>query len=118
MDPPPGDADRGHPGGPRGLHVERRVTDVRGIRGRRAESLEPEQERLGARLVALGLVTADDDLEQAGQRQPGEGELDGRPAASPSPGRADVPRSFSVVSTSAIPPQNSSVSCSGSLCSR
>ena len=80
MDVAPGDGDRGHARGPGGPDVERRVADVGGRRGRRAEPLERQEQRLGIRLVALGVVARDDDVERAEEREHVERDLDGEAA--------------------------------------
>src|SRR5579862_2753343 len=57
-----------HPRRLRGADVERRVPDVGRLHGIGAEPLGSEQQRLGIRLVPLGLVAADDRLEQMAER--------------------------------------------------
>ena len=83
MDPAPADSDGVQPGRLRRLDVERRVADVRGVAGTRAQPFEREQQRLGIGLVLLRLVAADDRLEQVLDRDSRERELHGLPAASP-----------------------------------
>src|SRR5438552_3593417 len=76
VDPAPGDGDREHSGGLGGTDVEGRVADVGG-RGRvGTEPFRAEEERLRVWLVPLGLVAADDRLEEMPERDVGEGELD------------------------------------------
>src|SRR4051794_39633523 len=74
VDPSPGDRDRVHVRGLRGADVERRVADVGAIHWCNAETLCGEQQRLGIRLVQLGLVAADEGLQQIGRAPPWEGE--------------------------------------------
>src|SRR4051794_32007171 len=74
----PVDADREDAGRLRRAHVEGRVADVCRLLGPRAEQLERLQDRLGVRLVALGVVRGDDDVEVALDRAAREGEVDGR----------------------------------------
>src|SRR6476659_6612455 len=80
VDPAPGDADRVQAAGLRGLHVVRRVADVRRLVGACTQPLEPEQQWLRLGLVALGLVATDDRVDVVGDRQPREREIDGRTA--------------------------------------
>src|SRR5947208_3665533 len=75
VDPAPRHCDGEHPRRLRGPDVERRVPDV-GRSGRvGAEALRREQERLRVGLVPLGLVAADDRLEQVAERHAVEREL-------------------------------------------
>src|SRR5579871_2702152 len=60
VNPPPRHGDRVHAGRLRREHVERGVADVGRLGGVGSQALRPEQERLGIRLVLLGLVAADD----------------------------------------------------------
>ena len=83
VDPAPGHGDGEHPRRLRRADVERRVADVGGLGGVRSEPLGAEQERLRVGLVPLGLVPADDRLEEMAERDVGERELDGRRGASP-----------------------------------
>src|ERR1700693_2731588 len=76
VDLPPRHCDRMHARGPRRTDVERRVADVCGLTRARVHPPRREQQRLGIRLVPLGLVTADDRLEQVPERNAGERELD------------------------------------------
>src|SRR5581483_7922365 len=64
VDPAPRHGDREHPGGLRRPDVEGRVADVGGCGRVRSKPLGTEKERLGIRLVPLGLVAADDCLEE------------------------------------------------------
>src|SRR4051794_4860517 len=73
VDPPPRDGNRVHPGGLRREDVEGRIADVSRLCGIRTEALGSEKQRLGVRLVAFGLVAADDDLEEMAKRDGGEG---------------------------------------------
>src|SRR5436190_21671868 len=75
MDAAPGHADRKQTGGLRSLDVERRVADVGSLLGARTETIECEEQRRRVGLVPLGLVTADNGLEEMLDRQPGEREL-------------------------------------------
>src|SRR5919204_1216462 len=68
VDTAPCDGDRVQPARLGSANVERRVADVRRVVGTGAEPLEREQQRLGIRLVALGLVAADDDVEEMSDR--------------------------------------------------
>src|SRR3954468_9928551 len=61
----PVDPDREDAGRLRRPHVEGRVADVRGRLRPRAEQLERLQDRLRVRLVPLGVVCRDDDVEVA-----------------------------------------------------
>src|SRR5438105_857625 len=64
VDAAPRDGDRVDAGRLRRTHVERRVAHVRGLVWVCAETLERELQRLRIGLVALGLVAADDDVEE------------------------------------------------------
>ena len=75
VDPAPRHGDGVHPGGLRSADVEGRVADVGRLGGIGSEAFGPEKERLGIRLVALGLVAADDHLEEMAERDDGEREL-------------------------------------------
>src|SRR5436190_3147315 len=77
VDPAPRHCDGEHARRLRRADVERRVADVGGLGGVRSESLGAEQERLRVGLVSLGLVPADDRLEEVAERDVGECELDG-----------------------------------------
>src|SRR6476659_5424694 len=77
MDPPPRDGHRVHPCRLRREGVERRIAAVCGLRRIGPEALGSEEERLGIRLVPLGLVPSDDYVEQMTKRDGGEGELSG-----------------------------------------
>jgi len=79
VDAAPRHGHREHVRGLRGQDVEGRVTDVRGRCRVCSETLGGEQERLRIRLVPLGLVPADDRLEEVSERHPVKGELDRRP---------------------------------------
>jgi len=68
MDSSPADRDRVHPGGLRGADVERRVADVDGVVACRAEQPECVHERCGVRLVPIGVVGPDDDVEELLER--------------------------------------------------
>src|SRR5262245_8579790 len=59
MDAAPADGDREDARSLRGADVERRVADVDGLVGRTLELLDREQDRLGIRLVALGVLESD-----------------------------------------------------------
>jgi hypothetical protein len=80
VDPAPRHGDREHARRLRRADVERRVADVGGLGRVRCEPLGAEQERLRVGLVSLGLVPADDRLEEVAERHVGERELDGRAA--------------------------------------
>ena len=80
VDPAPGDGDGEHPGRLRRPDVERRVAHVRRFGRVCSESLGTEQQRLRIGLVTLGLVAADDGLEEVPERDLRERELDGRTA--------------------------------------
>src|ERR671910_627760 len=69
MDATPPDRDREDAGGPGGADVERRVADVDGLLRRAAELLDREQDGLGLRLVAFGVLVCDDDVERARERR-------------------------------------------------
>ena len=80
VDPAPGDRDGVHAGRLSGADVERRVTHI-GRRGRIcAKPRGAEQERLRVGFMALGLVTADDRLEEMPEWNLRECELDRRAA--------------------------------------
>src|SRR5947209_3859722 len=75
VDPSPADGDGVNAGGLGGADVERRVADVGGIGGRRAETVDRGQDRIGCRLVPLGVVGRDHDVEvrlEGGQTVEGE----------------------------------------------
>src|SRR5438270_450418 len=59
VDPSPADGDRVDAGGLGGADVERRVADVGGIGGRRTETVDRGQDRIGRRLVPPGVVGRD-----------------------------------------------------------
>ena len=100
-----------------GADVERRVADVDRLVPAGVEQFERVLERRGIRLVPVGVVGADDDVEELLQRQVREGEPTvSRRFAVTTPRRR--PSAFSVVSTSVIPAHSASSACSGSLCSR
>jgi hypothetical protein len=80
VDPAPRDPDREDAGRPRGGHVVGGVADVRGLRRGRTEPLERQQQRIGRGLLPLGLVPADDDLEQVADLHPRERQLHRPPA--------------------------------------
>ena len=60
------------PGGLGRADVERRVADVDGVVAVRAEQIERVLERRRIGLVPLGVVGADDDVEELLERQVGE----------------------------------------------
>ena len=70
----PRDRDRMHSCGLGGTDVERRVADVRRVVPVGAQELERVCERRRIGLVPLGVVRADDDVEEPLQRQIGEGQ--------------------------------------------
>src|SRR3954468_3157590 len=80
VDPAPRHGNGEHPRRLGGTDVEGRVADVGGRGGAGSEPFGAEQQRLRIRLVPLGLVAADDRLEEMAERDVGEGELDGRAA--------------------------------------
>src|SRR6188768_3246805 len=69
MDSAPADRDRVDSGRLRGADVERRVADVDGLVAGRAEQPERMLERRRVRLVPLGVVGADDHVEELLERQ-------------------------------------------------
>ena len=75
VDAAPRDGDGVHPGCLRRADVEGRVADVGRRGGIGSEALGPEKKRLGIRLVTLGLVAADDHLEEMAERDDREREL-------------------------------------------
>src|SRR4051812_25418247 len=80
VDPAPRHGNGEHPRRLGGTDVEGRVADVGSRGGVGSEPFGAEQKRLRIRLVPLGLVAADDRLEEMAERDVGEGELDGRAA--------------------------------------
>jgi hypothetical protein len=80
VDAPPGDGDRVHARGLGGADVERRVAHVRGVVGTCVHTLRREQQRFGIGLVLLGLVPADNGLEEVRDWHARKRELDGRAA--------------------------------------
>src|SRR3954452_4910380 len=80
MDPAPCHRDGEHARRLRCADVEGRVADVGGAGGVGSKPLYPEEQRRRVGLVPLGLVAADDRVEQVAKRDVGERELDGRAA--------------------------------------
>src|SRR2546430_8530011 len=76
VDAPPRDGDRMHSGGLRGTDVEGGVADICDVAGLRIHPARCQQQGLRIGLVPLGLVAADDRLEQVPERDAGERELD------------------------------------------
>src|SRR5262245_65699015 len=63
MDATPAHADSERAGRLRRTDVERRVADVRSLRGVRPEAVERREHGIRSRLVALGVLARDDDGE-------------------------------------------------------
>src|SRR5919197_4320577 len=77
MDPAPGHSDGADTRGAGGGHVEGGVADIRAVCRYRSEPLEREQNWRRIRLVALGLLGGDDDVEVGRERHAREREVDG-----------------------------------------
>ena len=117
MDAAPADADGEEAGSPGGRMSNGESPTYAASRGLGAEALEREQERLGVGLVPLGLVCADDDVEEPLDRQPREREVDRDPALRRDDPEAR-PSAFSVVEHVVDPGAALELSCCGSLCAR